>query len=226
MSFIDSLRDIQSKVDKTTTQTDLIFNEILFRSGMSGRTPEEQYEHLYDLLAARNSITTDIAAAGLNEDSSLIGSITEKICEIGIKSVCNNQRYSSLPKNWKWLGDFAITGLPFNLYISVKSYYAKERLIVSGTGQLAAPVVGYGLFKDITEWSPSRVNQYKHRSFVAIYIPQDLYNALSIKTGKNQPVTDIKNIYGSPFLRDIAYLADDLKKVVDPTNILLNIEKF
>jgi len=226
MSFIDRFKKVKDKTDTTITQSDLIFNEILIRSGMDGKTAQEQYKHLYDLLDARNSITAEINAAGLNEDISLIGSVTEKICGIGIKSVCNDQRYSVLPKHWKWLGDFAITGIPFNLYISVKSYSAKERLIVSGTGQIAAPVVGYGLFKDIKEWSPSRVDQYKHRGFIAIYMPKDLFQSLSVKSGKGHPVTNTKNIYGNPFLRDIANLPSDLKKVVNSTNSILNIEKF
>lgn len=226
MAFIDRLRDVQNKTDTTITQTDLIFEEILIRSGQSTNPATIQYEHLYDILDARNSITADIATAGLTEDVSLIGSLTEKICEIAIKAVCDEKRYSKLPKNWKWLGDFAVTGLPFNLYISVKSYYAKERLIVSGTGQMAAPVVGYGLFKDVNEWNPSRVGQYKHRGFVAIYIPHDIYDALSRKTGKGHPVTDVKNIYDKPFLRDIADFSNDLKNVVNTNNILLKIENF
>ncbi|TCL60537.1 hypothetical protein EDD76_102235 [Kineothrix alysoides] len=224
MPFIDRLRSVQNKTDKSITQTDLIFKEMLLRSGQDSTPPSVQYEHLYDILNARNSITDEIASAGLKEDVSLIGSLTEKICEIGIKAVCDETRYSQLPKNWKWLGDFAVTGLPFNLYISVKSYYAKERLIVSGTGQMAAPVVGFGLFKDIAEWNPSRVSQYKHRGFVAIYIPHDIYDALSSKTGKGHPVTNVKNIYDKPFLRDIANFSKDLKKVVKTDNILLKIE--
>lgn len=226
MSFIDRLREVQNKTDKSITQTELVFSEMLIRSGQISNPPEEQYKHIYDILEARNSITADIAAAGLTEDVSLIGSLTEKLCEIGIKAICGGDRYSQLPKNWKWLGDFAIIGLPFNLYISVKSYYAKERLIVSGTGQMAAPVIGYGLFKDIKEWGPSRVIQYKHRGFVAIYIPYELYLALSSKSGKGHPVTDIKNIYDKPFLRDIANFSEDLKKIVTKNDILLNIEKF
>ncbi|MDR3597061.1 MAG: hypothetical protein P4L60_20155 [Clostridium sp.] len=63
-------------------------------------------------------------------------------------------------------------------------------------------------------------------SFVAIYIPRDLYQALSNKTGNGHPVTNVKNIYGNPFLRDIADLSNDLKKVVNSTNVLLNIENF
>jgi hypothetical protein len=224
MPFIKKLHDIQTKIDTSTTQTDLIFDEILLRSGQSANSHDVQYEHLSDILAARDSVTTDILAAGLREDVSVIGSVTEKICEIAIKAVCDNTRYSPLPKNWKWLGDFAITGLPFNLYISVKSYYAKERLMVSGTGQMAAPVVGYGLFKDIKEWNPSRVSQYKHRGFVAIYLPPELYNDLSRKTGRGHPVTNVKNIYDKPLLREITNFSRDLQNVVIPNDVLLKIE--
>lgn len=100
------------------------------------------------------------------------------------------------------------------MFISVKSYKAKERLIVSGMGQNAAPVIGYGLFDDETEWSPDRVKQYKQRGFVAIYMPVTLYDQLAAKnpttlglpprqlrkyTASNgYPATNINNIYDKP----------------------------
>ena len=131
-----------------------------------------------------------------------------------------------MPRGWDWIGDFAITGLPFNLYISVKSYYAKERLIVSGTGQGTAPVIGFGLFKDETEWSPNRVHNYRHRGFVAVYMPSDLYNILAAKTGRGHPATNITNVYNRPLLRDIARFATDIGNVVKPSSLKIDLKKF
>lgn len=226
MSFISDLHDIQVKRNTSILQSDFIFEEILKRSGYKTASRIVQYNHLYEILQARDMVSKDIKDAGLSEDVSIIGAITEKICEIGIESVCDRDRFGRLPKNWKWLGDFAITGLPFNLYISVKSYYARERLIVSGTGQIAAPVIGYGLFKDISEWGPSRIQQYKHRGFIAIYMPKELYKELSIKRGSGHPVTEINNNYGKPFLRDLSNFAKDLKSVISKDNVILDLEKF
>lgn len=59
-------------------------------------------------------MSNDIAAAGLRDDVSVIGGVTEMICEIGLQAAAQN-RYAHLPNNWKWLGEYAITGFPFNL---------------------------------------------------------------------------------------------------------------
>ena len=236
MSFIDDLRVKQIAGGKTATlaqkkasralptQKAIIMKEVFDRSGVSAMTAQDQYAHLDDILNARDAVSADIKSAGLKEDDSVIGGVSELICKIGLEAAAPG-RYDKLPRGWDWIGDFAITGLPFNLYISVKSYYAKERLIVSGTGQGAAPVIGFGLFKDEKEWSPVRVEQYRHRGFVAIYMPSDLYNALAAKTGKNQPATDITNIYNRPLLRDIKNFANDLKKVVIPRNLIIDLKK-
>lgn len=212
-----------AKANTLPKQEEIIFDEIIRRAGLTNATPKNQYRRLNAILSARASVSADIAAAGLREDDSVIGGVTEMICEIALKAVAKG-RYAHLPRDWKWIGDYAITGLPFNLYISVKSYYARERLIASGTGQGAAPIIGYGLFKDDTEWSPKRVHQYRHRGFVAIYMPTQLYNTLKAKTGVGYPATDILNIYNQPLLRDIAEFANDLSKVVVKNNLLIDLK--
>lgn len=213
------MRNVKTGIRNDITQTELVFNEILNRSGMLGLTADFQYSNINSILNARNAVTADIQAAGMSEDVSLVGSITEQICRIGLEAAAPD-RYSKLPKNWKWIGDFAITGLPFNIFVSVKSYYARERLIVSGTGQGAAPVIGYGLFRDSSEWNPSRVNQYKHRSFIAIYMPLDLYNCLASLPGAGHPVTSIMNLYERPFIRNIADFASDVRRIITGDKIL------
>ncbi len=205
-------------------QKEIFLQEVLRRSGMAGVAPDIQYANLNAILNARDAASADLEANGLREDVSLVGGVTELICKIGLEAACPN-RYEKLPSGWDWIGDYAITGLPFNLYISVKSYYARERLIVSGTGQGAAPVIGYGLFKDPTEWSPKRVHQYRHRGFVAIYMPSNLYNQLAAMTGRGKPATNITNIYNRPLLRDICDFANDVKNVTS-MGLIINLEKF
>ena len=210
--------------DALPTQKEMIMEEIIKRSGFAGASARDQYINLDAILLARDAVSADIAAAGLTEDDSVIGGVSELICKIGLEAAAPG-RYAKLPKGWDWIGDYAITGLPFNLYVSVKSYYAKERLIVSGTGQGAAPVIGYGLFKDESEWSPVRVHQYRHRGFVAIYMPSALYVALSTKTGSGYPATAIKNIYERPLLRDIKNFADDIRNVVNSESLIIDLKK-
>lgn len=228
MAFIDDFRAVKMKTKTDATQSQLIWDEAVLRSGYDGKDARTQYEHIYDILAARDSVHNDIVAAGLNEDVKVTGAVTEMICKIALEASAPS-RYAKLPKTWDWVGDFAILGSPFNLFISVKSYKAKERLIVSGTGQNAAPVIGYGLFDDSAEWSPERVKQYKQRGFIAIYMPKNLYDELALMTESTPgleprkarkytaehgyPATEIKNIYDKPLLRRIEDFADDIKKV-------------
>lgn len=243
MTFI---QDLQTKKDGTTrknytptqqqreaaallpTQQEIIMTEILTRANLLGLDAQVQYDNLQIILQERDNVSNDIIEAGLSEDVSVIGGVTEMICEIGLKAAAKN-RYAHLPNDWKWLGDYAITGLPFNLYVSVKSYYARERLIASGTGQGAAPIIGYGLFKDESEWSPKRVHQYRHRGFIAVYMPTDLYTALSQKVGRGHPATSILNIYNRPLLRDINNFANDISNVVQqngPDQLIIDLQKF
>lgn len=241
MPFIKDLSDVKAKIRTDITQTQLIFDETMSRSGWAGSTPQVQYDHIYDILNARNLVYADILAAGLKIDVSVTGGVTEEICKIALDAAIPG-RYDRLPKTWDWVGDFAIMGSPFNLFVSVKSYKAKERLIVSGTGQNAAPVVGYGLFDDPSEWSPDRVKQYKQRGFVAIYMPKTLYDTLAamipstpglskrlIKKyapANGYPATDIKNIYDQPLLRKIEDFHTDVAKVCSPASYTLDLSKF
>lgn len=210
------------------TQQELIMTEILTRANLLNATAQVQYANLSTILQERDNVSNDIAVAGLSEDVSVIGGVTEMICKIGLEAAAPN-RYAHLPDAWKWVGDYAITGLPFNLYISVKSYYARERLIASGTGQGAAPIIGYGLFKDESEWSPKRVHQYRHRGFVAIYMPSSLYTVLSQKTGNGHPATNILNVYNRPLLRKIDDFANDISNVVCPAgqnHLIIDLQNF
>ena len=241
LSFIDDFRDVKNKVRTDITQSQLIFEETLRRSGYDTATAQTQYDHIYDILAARDTVHADIVAAGLTEDVKVTGAVTELLCQIALEASAPT-RYDTLPKTWDWIGDFAIMGSPFNLFVSVKSYKAKERLIVSGTGQNAAPVVGYGLFDDPSEWSPDRVKQYKQRGFIAIYMPNTLYNTLAAMTPQahglsprlirkysptnGYPATNIKNIYDRPLLRKLEDFDDDIAHVCVPGNYSLDLSLY
>lgn len=241
MPFINNLRDVQNKIRKDITQSQLIFNEAIRRSGLSGASAQTQYDHIYDILAARDAVHADIVAAGLKEDVKVTGAVTELICKIALDASAPT-RYDTLPKTWDWIGDFAIMGSPFNLFVSVKSYKAKERLIVSGTGQNAAPVVGFGLFDDPSEWSPDRVKQYKQRGFIAIYMPNILYDTLAAMTPQTPrlssrlirkysptngyPATNIKNIHDRPLLRKLEDFDDDIAHVCIPGSYNLDLSLY
>lgn len=241
MSFITELRDVKTHTRKNISQSQLIFNETLSRSGFSAASPAVQYANIYTILSARDAVHRDIIAAGLTEDVKVTGAVTELICKIALDAAAPD-RYDHLPKTWDWVGDYAIMGSPFNLFISVKSYKAKERLIVSGMGQNAAPVVGYGLFNDPSEWSPDRVKQYKQRGFIAIYMPRLLYDTLERMSSttpalspveqrkytpeKDYPATNITNIYNRPLLRKLEYFASDIQNICIKNTYQLDLAKY
>ena len=63
--------------------------------------------------------------AKINEQNTInvktTGTITERLCESILKATVPDT-YATLPRHWKWVGDFYIEGIPFNLIISVKSF--------------------------------------------------------------------------------------------------------
>lgn len=133
------------------------------------------------------------------------GTISERLCELGLKAAVPNL-YKRIGDDWNWMADFSIYGHPFNLLISVKSFKAKERLLVSGSGNNLSPTIGWGLFDDYEEWSSeNRVRKYLYRSFLAIYIPRDLFNKLP------QNVKSVQNINGKLFIRDASSFISDLR---------------
>ena len=241
MAFIDDFKDVKNKVRTDITQSQLILQESLKRCGLDDKSPQEQYDNIYQILDARSDVHDDIIKNGLKEDVSVTGAVTELICKIALDAVAEG-RYDKLPKSWDWIGDFAIMGSPFNLFVSVKSYTARERLIVSGTGQNTAPVIGYGLFQKPNEWSPERVKQYKQRGFIAIYMPNTLYDDLAAmipstpglsKRKKKQyapengyPATNITNIYDRPLLRKIEDFGNDIENILIPGDYTLELAKF
>jgi len=145
------------------------------------------------------------------------GTISERLCELGLKTAVP-EIYKKINDDWNWMADFSVLGHPFNLLISVKSFTAKERLIVSGSGNILSPTVGWGLFTDINEWTYSRVCYYLYRAFIAIYMPSNLYNQLSTDAQA------VKNINGKPFLRINESFVTDLANSIQ--NQVLDITKF
>lgn len=222
-------------------QHEYIFDEILYVAGVDRMSPSQQYSHIDDILEANDYVYNALVASGTKVDVSVTGKITERICQIALDAAAVT-RYCRPPQSWDWIGDFELLGTPFNVFVSVKSYKAKERLIVSGTGQLAAPVIGYGLFDSTKEWSPNRVKQYKQRGFLAIYMPKKLYTELSLlnetnpnlsqkerkkySSTKGYPVTEIKNIYERPLIRVLNDFADDIANVYQTGKNEVNLEKF
>ncbi|MHA2219982.1 MAG: hypothetical protein ACXACY_29170 [Candidatus Hodarchaeales archaeon] len=182
------------------TAADKILNKTYRTLGLETASFKEKYKKI-------DKIVTHLAAINAKKPINVktTGTISERLCELAIKATSENY-YDTLPKEWKWLGDFSIFGSPFNIIVSVKSFKAKERLMASGSGGILTPTVGWGLFDDPSEWGKDRVISYLHRAFIAIYLPKTTLRRIP-RSSRN-----IKNINGKPFLRKLDNFMSDIKK--------------
>lgn len=181
------------------TQADQILAECFNDLGIAELSDAQKYQRLEQIiveLARRNQ------AKRINVGTT--GTISERLCELAIKTVFDGD-YSSLPRDWKWLGDFSIVGLPFNVLVSVKSFKAKERLLASGSGGILTPTIGWGLFDDPKEWGENRTKAYLYRSFIAVYMPGSTHEKVAPASRQ------ILNLNGKPFLRPISQFITDLQ---------------
>lgn len=193
------------------SQADDLLNSVYDFLKISNQNDEAKYARINGIVARlqrmnkQNTINTKTT-----------GTISERLCELALKAAVPNI-YTTLGRDWKWIGDFSILGDPFNLIISVKSFKAKERLMASGTGNVLSPTLGWGLFDDISEWTPARAKGYMFRAFIAIYIPNNLFIKL-------QPASkELMNVNAKPFLRSIDKFILDLRNAL--TNNKIDIKK-
>jgi hypothetical protein len=125
-------------------------------------------------------------------------------------------------------GDFVLMCLPNNLWISVKSNFARERLLASGYSN---DILGVGFFQDFEEFtSQVRVRNFQRAGFLAMYCPDasvspkqvvegtntyDQVCAFHVSNGTKMPL----NINGKPFIRRLSTLGVDLQSLLDVPNI-------
>lgn len=125
-------------------------------------------------------------------------------------------------------GDFVVTCLPNNLWISVKSNFARERLLASGYSN---DILGAGFFQDASEFTqPVRIRNFQRAGFLAMYCPdvavtqhqQDnttsTYHEIEEfhrVRGSQMPL----NINGKPFIRRLSALASDIQTLLNIADI-------
>lgn len=101
----------------------------------------------------------------------------------------------------KMYGDFLIPCAPHNLFVSVKSEAARERLLLSGN---RLESVGFGFFNDASEfWTASRIRLYKRWGFSAIYMPTETLAQLNQKLFDTGLMSAALNQNGKPLYRDL-----------------------
>ena len=199
------------------TLADTYLNQVYVTLGISSLPAKEKYEQL-------NLINTELdrinRALPNPMNIKTTGTINERLVQLALEGY--------IPKAWHklqgydWMGDFAINGFPLSTIISVKSFKAKERLLVSGTGTQYAPTVGWGRFDDPSEFSANRLEAYVFRGFLAIYMPAATAELL------DSPAKSVVNIHKHKLVRHIEDFGTDIeastKNVITATSALTLLE--
>ena len=186
------------------TIADEILSRALMEVGLTAvASPSEKFRRVYEVIEALRLIN--------NENTIQVGTtgtISDRICEWALQVVGAHIYYRLTKKDVKWLGDYGLLGYPLNLIISVKSFKAKERLLMSGTGSQLVPTIGFGLFDDPKEFSAARLVSYRLRGFLAIYMPSKTMEQLS------QDSLAFLNWNSTSLLRPLEFLPSDLNNSI------------
>ena len=169
--------------------------------------------------------TREQSSSERQSGNTVIGSISESLFAESFKPLMQDETFFKVNNNKvSSYGDFIIMCLPNNLWISVKSSNARERLLASGYSN---DIIGIGFFKNPKEFSDLKIRNYQKVGFLALYLPdfpvdnkqledntntyQTYINSKSNKT-KNQMPT---NINGKLFIRPTSILFKDLKNLME-----------
>lgn len=160
---------------------------------------------------------------------SILGNISESILAIAMNSIIDeNNFFRSQNHDVQSYGDFVLMCLPNNLWISVKSNFARERLLASG---FTTDIIGVGYFTDSNEFtSQTKIRNFIKVGFLAMYIPDvpiteeqiedniSTYDEVMSYYHTNQLVLP-KNINSKDFLRPLSQLYNDLNSLLEIQDI-------
>lgn len=153
-----------------------------------------------------------------------LGGISELLLEKALSELIDSRNFfkTNDPKI-KTYGDFILMCLPNNLWVSVKSNFARERLLASG---YTTDILGVGFFTDKNEFvSNSKIRNFQRVGFLCMYLPDIPITDDQIGGGIStyQEVIDHfggqenlpLNINGTPFIRSLSMLHTDLSHLLD-----------
>lgn len=152
-----------------------------------------------------------------------LGRVSELLLERALNALIDHDNFfkTNDPKV-KTYGDFVLMCLPNNLWISVKSNYARERLLASG---YTTDIIGVGFFTDMKEFiSPSKIRNFQRVGFLCMYLPDVPITTEQVSESTStyeQVVTHFqgkqnlpRNINGTFFIRSLSELYDDLLRLL------------
>jgi len=161
--------------------------------------------------------------------NSNLGGVSETLLEMAMNKLIDGVNFFKTTNNKiQSYGDFVLMCLPNNLWLSVKSNFARERLLASG---YTTDILGVGFFEEKDEFtSLSKIRNFQRVGFLAMYLPDIPVSEAQVTAGTNtfQEVHEFYetnninlplNINGTPFLRPLSGLHQDLSKILDVVDI-------
>ena len=157
-----------------------------------------------------------------------LGQVSESLLEQALNELIDNQNFfKTNNQKVQSYGDFVLMCLPNNLWLSVKSNFARERLLASG---YTTDILGVGFFTSADEFtSAAKIRNFQRVGFLAMYLPEIPISEEQIDNNTNTytQVMDYYqqngnapvNINGTSFIRPLSQLHADLQTVLSTTNI-------
>jgi len=158
-----------------------------------------------------------------------LGTISESLLASAFEGLVDDTNFFKVGHSQvQSYGDFVLMCLPNNLWISVKSNFARERLLASGYSN---DILGVGFFESAGEFTGSvRVRNFQRAGFLAMYCPDFPVSEAQLEAetstygeivtlhagnGTDMP----RNINGKPFIRPLSELRNDLQTLLDVPDI-------
>lgn len=158
-----------------------------------------------------------------------LGTTSERLLEKVMASMIDGENFFKVENNKvNSYGDFVLMCLPNNLWLSVKSNFARERLLASG---FTTDIIGVGFFTDKDEFtSQSKIRNFQRSGFLAMYIPDQPVSEAQLANNTNtydevlayyneREITLPKNINGTDFLRKLSTIGDDMQRLLNQQDI-------
>jgi len=160
---------------------------------------------------------------------STLGTISETLLKITFQNLVDDKIFFQVSQSEvQSYGDFVLMCLPNNLWLSVKSNFARERLLASGYSN---DILGVGFFQDSGEFtSLVRIRNFQRAGFLAMYCPDVAVSESQLKNNSNTydevinhynnaKITLPTNINGKPFIRRLSDLVSDLTPLINESNV-------
>jgi hypothetical protein len=158
-----------------------------------------------------------------------LGGVSETLLEMAMENLIDETNFFKISnQKVQSYGDFVLMCLPNNLWLSVKSNFARERLLASG---YTTDILGVGFFTSKDEFtSKSKIRNFQRVGFLAMYLPDVPVSEDQVTNNTNTfaEVTDFYNsnniamplnINGTQFIRSLSNLHKDISQILAITDI-------